>query len=458
MKKAKCNNEPSHKHTMTRRGMLRTTCRYGASMLLLPGVAGAFTKNIAAPAIIRRESSPLRIVRRTTYEVKPRGEVVPPPSYGALYAETKGYRLVNLHTPVRVSDDNGCSWQEYLIKPDFAEGLPHGYRRNPVTSALDPNKGKLITIVNSLDTPGLDPKQIEPPVAQFTYYLRYRVSTDGARSWAFEEPIVGEGKFTQENPFEGIYIGKNAYYIGDLGGKPLITRQGKVLVPSQTTLVNDDGTPYNPGKALTYTDVLILIGTWNKKGRLTWKAAQRVKGDPSRSTRGMIEPTLAEADDGRILNVMRGSNGHGADPEYKLPGYRWFSISEDGGEHWTDPKPWTYDDGRTFYSPSSMSNLIRHSSGRIFWLGNISEENPRGNLPRWPLVMGEVDRNTLTLIRNSIITLDTKNALDEGRGRIDISHVTAYEDRATGEFVVTHPRCYDAHKYYEYHELRIALA
>src|SRR5690606_13427121 len=111
-------------------------------------------------------------------------------------------------------------------------------------------------------------------------------------------------------------------------------------------------------------------------------------------------------------------------------------MSEDVGEQGTEPKPRTYDDGGTFDSASSMSNLIRHSSGRIFWLGNISEESPRGNLPRWPLVMGEVDRNTLTLIRNSIITLDTKNALDEGRGRIDISHVTAYEDRATGEFVV----------------------
>ena len=439
--------------------MLQASCQGGMGMLLLPGVENIFSKKRPlAPHVAGKVTPSLRIVSRTAYETKLRADVVAPPWYGALYAAPTGNRLLHLQDPVRISDDNGCTWTEHPIKPDFTEGLPYGYRRNTVTSVVDNNTGRLFTLVNSLDTPGLDPKRIEPPVAQFTYYLRYRVSTDGGRSWAFDEPIVGQGKFTQQNPFEGIHIGKSAFYIGDRGSKPIVTREGKILVPSQTTPLDADGAAYNPGKALTYTDVLILIGTWNANGRLTWNAAQRVKGDPARSVRGMIEPTMVELDDGRILMVMRGSNGHGADPEFKIPGYRWFSVSKNGGKNWSDPQPWTYDDGTPFFSPSSMSTLVRHSSGRIFWLGNITSENPRANLPRWPLVMGEVDPDSLRLIRDSILTVDTRTPSDEDQGRLDIIHVTAVEDRATGDFIVTYPRCYHSYKFYQFHKLQIAIS
>lgn len=64
-----------------------------------------------------------------------------------------------------------------------------------------------------------------------------------------------------------------------------------------------------------------------------------MEADPAASTRGTIEPTLAEMPDGRILMVMRGSNGGSKDPEFKIPGYRWHSVSSDGGYHWTKPQP-----------------------------------------------------------------------------------------------------------------------
>ena len=53
------------------------------------------------------------------------------------------------------------------------------------------------------------------------------------------------------------------------------------------------------------------------------------------------------------------------------------SLSKDGGSHWTKPEPWTYDTGEPFFSPSACSNLVRHSSGKLFWLGHISATNPR---------------------------------------------------------------------------------
>ena len=146
------------------------------------------------------------------------------------------------------------------------------------------------------------------------------------------------------------------------------------MVPAQTTPLGQDGKLWNPTGGHTYTDVLVLIGSWTNAHRLTW-AVSRVKGDPKRSTRGLIEPTLAEFPDGRILMVMRGSNGGKADRRNQLPSYKWFAISNDGGRQWSKPEPWSFDNGRPFFSPSSMSRLFRHPSGRCFWSGTLPDPN-----------------------------------------------------------------------------------
>ena len=171
----------------------------------------------------------------------------------------------------------------------------------------------------------------------------------------------------------------------------------------------------------------------------------------------MIEPTLAEMHDGRILMVMRGSNGGKADPRQELPSYKWVSLSRDGGETWSAPAPWTYEDGTPFFSPSAMSSLFRHSSGRHFWAGNLTPQNCRGNLPRWPLVIGEVDARSLKLLRSSVLTVDTQRPEDLTRGRLDLSHLTMLEDRENKQIVLVYPRSYNAYKSNEWVTMRLAL-
>jgi hypothetical protein len=395
------------------------------------------------------ESSSLRIVSRVVTKDSP-------PIHGAIYAERTGVRMLNVGA-AKVSQDNGQTWQPLTPKPDFRAGLPYGYRRDPVTSVLDPNTGRIVTIVNALDTPGLDPSINEPRIALETYYLRYRVSQDAGQTWLFDEPIIHAGNYTKEHPFDDLWIGKNSIFLGDAGCIPVVTRTGRVLVPAQMTLVGKDGKLANPGGGWTYTDVLVLIGTWTEGNRLTWKASHRVQGDPKRSTRGMIEPTLAEFPDGRILMVMRGSNGGKLDPKHELPSYRWFTLSADGGETWTKAEPWTYDDGKPFFSPSSMSALLHHSSGRCFWVGNVSAANCQANSPRYPVVMGEVDPKGLKLMRQSVLTVDTEQPEDRTRGRLDLSHFTIVEDRESREIVLVVPRAHGGYKSWEYATIRIAV-
>lgn len=329
------------------------------------------------------------------------------------------------------SPDNGSTWEALKPNPDFDSSLPKGYRRESFPLFVDQKHGRVLWIVNSLDTLGLDPNIVEPPVALEAYYLRYRVSTDGGRTWLFDEPIIQEGNYSLEHPIEGVWKNKNGLFMGDYGSLPIRTRAGKILVPAQACILGPNGKLASPGGGFTYTDVVVLIGSWTSRDRLKWEVA-RVQADPARTTRGIIEPTLAELPDGRLLMVMRGSNGGSKDPDFKLPAYKWSSISSDGGYTWSKPAPWTYDDGTPFYSPSSMSQLVPHSSGRLFWVGNISGQNPRGNDPRRPLVIGEVDRKTLRLIRSSVLVIDDLKPGDT-EGVELCAHTAVFEDRPSRE-------------------------
>jgi hypothetical protein len=407
-----------------------------------------------AMSVVAMRSAPAQvpvIVSREVGETRPAHHL-------ALYAEAEGSRLLS-HS--HVSEDNGRTWKRFQTAPDFAAGLPYGYRREMNTGVLDLATGRLLMMVNALDTPGLDPKAIEPPIAQNEYYVSYRVSRDGGRTWLFEEPVIQAG-LTGKNPIDGVWRGKNGVYLGDCGSIPIVTATGHILLPVQMGVLGEDGKLSNPLKTTTYTEVLVLRGAWKGDARVTWTASNRVKTSLDLSTRGMIEPTLAEFADGRILMVMRGSNA----TKREAPSRKWFSVSKDDGRSWSEPKPWGYDDGQLFFSPSSMSRLIKHSSGRVFWIGNVSPGNGYGNDPRYPIVLGEVDAKTLLLKRDSVIELDTRREEDSRRGeellkdpkaRLDLSHFWVREDRETRELVISYPRAFGGYKKSDWATLHVAV-
>jgi len=178
----------------------------------------------------------------------------------------------------------------------------------------------------------------------------------------------------------------------------------------------------------------MLKGVWQEDGRLSWTSSQRVLGDPARTTRGLIEPTIAELKDGTILMIMRASND--VMPEW--PAHKWMSFSRDGGDTWSEATPWTYQEGEAFHSPSACSQLIPHSNGKLYWMGNICGENPRGNRPRYPLVFGEVDQQTGLLIRESVTAVDDRQPGESER--LTLSNFHARQDRETGDVLVFLPR------------------
>lgn len=355
----------------------------------------------------------------------------PSPLRGAFYVNKTG---VEMMTYSARSEDNGRTWAPCVPQPDITSGLPANYRRSPYPGFVDPVNGCLITVMLAMDRPDVDGAIEEPKETATDSYIRYRVSLDGGKTFLFDEPVIQEGAYDFKHPLEGLYLGKNAIFLGDMGCRPMRTRQGCIIVPTQMTILNADGALETFGSGWDYYHCLMLIGTWKEDHRLAWNVSEPIAADPARSVRGLYEPTLAEMPDGRLLCVMRGSNGHKKDPGYTWPGRKWYCVSTDGGWHWSRPEPWHYSNGKDFFSPSSMSQIVAHSNGRYFWIGNISPSNSQGNAPRWPLVMGEIDPGSMMLAEDSIITIDTRGP-DDPEG-LQLSNFYAFEDRETGDIVL----------------------
>jgi hypothetical protein len=394
---------------------------------------------VVLPALLRRacgaQAAGSYAVRRETFLRMP----APGTSIGAFsyYARPSGLELISRHTYMtrsdtsdrafrRFSSDNGRTWSEADETFTVEQRAGGTFRRGVTSGIVDPTTGALI----EFRIEGLFEKD-QPLERLRGWTITYALSRDGGRTWATEEPVIHRGaEFSAEHPLPGVWRGKNCAYIGDRASAPLALNDGTLLLPIQIVPLGADGKLFNPGGGYTYTAAAVLRGTWRADKSLDWEMSSVVQGDPARSTRGMIEPTIAELADKRLVMVMRGSN----DRKPQLLAGKWVSFSRDAGRTWSVPQLWTYADGTVFHSPSACSQLVPHSSGRVFWLGNITPQNPEGNRPRYPMVIGEVDRRSGLLRRDTVTVIDDRRP--EDGELLSLSNFFAREDRETHELVL----------------------
>ncbi|MCK5759628.1 MAG: exo-alpha-sialidase [Clostridiales bacterium] len=338
---------------------------------------------------------------------------------------------------VQFSEDDGVTWsnpKEIVTEQKIESGTERYYYRNSIMY-----EGKLI----SMKIKGVLPT--DDPIEGLKHWATwYTVSEDGGRTNIVEEQVILEGiEYDASHPVKGVWSGKNSLMMGDRTELPIITKyqndwrndNGKILLPVQITPVGPDGCYYNPGGGYTYHYSAVIHGEFVKDSRIRWfYMTEPVQNDPSMSTRGAIEPTLIELKDGRVLMVMRGSNGGIKDPDCEIPSYRWYSVSNDGAKTFSVPKPWTYTDGEVFFSPSSCSQLMEHSNGKYYWLGNINKQNSRANMPRNPLYICEVDQENLLLIKETLCVVAD---VEEGQSQdTTFSNFYAREEKSTGDVLV----------------------
>jgi hypothetical protein len=328
---------------------------------------------------------------------------------------------------LRYSKDNGRTWEDGEELPTYGIRPGAKLRRSWRGATIDPVSGRFIRFYNEALLPSDNPLE-----GFWRWVVRYAVSEDGGMTWYLDEEIICAGQeFNAAHPVPGVNVGHNCVMIGDEACKQIFLADGTLIVPVIVSPVGPDGHYFNPGDGYTYSDAAVLRGRWAADGRhMEWELSQRVKGDPALSTRGMDEPTVASLADGRLLMVIRGSN----DKKPSLPGRRWVAYSSDQGRTWSKPEYWSYTTGELFFSPAASSQLLTLSSGRLFWLGNICPENPAGNRPRFPFIIGEVDRRTGLLDQQSVRIVDDRGPHDSAM--LQLSGISAREDRETGEIVL----------------------
>lgn len=385
-------------------------------------------------------------VRREVFIASPRaGVAVLAASY---YTRPNGGELLSLHqfmsrsdtvdvAFLRTSRDHGRTWSEATEVPTLEVRSGGKFRRALRGGVADAKTGRFVRF----QIEGLLPTD-DPLEGMRQWYITYQVSADGGRTWPVNEQVIQRGaEFSPTHPLPGVWVGKNCVMVGDLASVPIELADGTLVLPVIVSPLGPDGSYFNPGGGYTYTDAAVLRGRWRAEagaeGKIDWEMSALVKGDPERSTRGMDEPTVAPLVDGRLLMVLRGSNGG----KPALPGRRWAAWSSDAGRTWTKPEPWTYTDGGDFFSPSACSQLVPHSFGRLFWIGNIVPVNPTGNQPRTPLVIGEVDVTSGMLRRETVRVIDERKEGDSPL--LALSNFSAREDRETGEIVVNLSRLFE---------------
>lgn len=356
--------------------------------------------------------------------------LVPSPGKGtaimavAWYAKAKGLDMISMEQRwsrsdtidviyFRTSKDNGRTWSQ-PVEYNTGEKTPQGMiRRHLRAGYADPRSGRLLEFWMEATLPTDDP-------------------LEGLRRWAIfykidngpTQQIILKGR-TPQSPLPNVTLGVNGYALGDHGCAPVTAPNGDILLPLQIFPARD-GKLYNPAGGYTWSDSAVLHGQW-RGNSLEWSLSNLVEGDPAVTTRGLVEPTIAFLDSKRVLMVMRGSN----DKNHALPGYKWLSISNDGGRTFPPAKPWTFTNNKNFFSPSATSKLLPHSNGKIYWLGNITPENPKGNRPRYPFVIAEVDRKSGLLIESSLRQIDTRGPAENEL--LTLSNFHANEDRETKE-------------------------
>jgi hypothetical protein len=250
---------------------------------------------------------------------------------------------------------------------------------------------------------------------------------------------------------EAVAAGRARAWTGDFGKpqgvamsfcNPVQDARGRVLLPVQWQMADEDGAlraqgfeprPGMPHFLRDFWEVGLVIGEEGDDGEYDWRLAGAVPFDVATTTRGLCEGTFTELKDGRLAMILRGSNSM---RHTLLPGYKWLSFSEDGGESWSLAQPLTYDDGAPVESGATGSALFRSQrNGRLYWMGNPCDEGTHAvaNWPRTPLVLAEVREEPFALVRDSLFVID--RAPDDNP-YVQHSNFKYYQDRETGDVVV----------------------
>lgn len=277
--------------------------------------------------------------------------------------------------------------------------------------------------------------------------LYYRLSFDDGYTWTDKKYIIQKGpSFNSKQFIKDVEFGVNMA----ASVSPVIVRakDNSLLVSVQIQILDKDGTLLNP-TGMGYMKAGVLKAFWSSEILdYEWDLGEYVTVGLDKSVRGLYEPTYGLINKNEIMMIMRNSNYRQSD---SITGTKFYSISVDNGYTWSEPEMLLYDDGSIMYSSSCIPKVLNHSNGDIYYIGVINEENPKGNLPRYPLCIAKIEKETKRIIKKSVTIIDTKRKNHDLEANtsnvVDYSNHGIYEDKKTGDIVVLAPYREDLTKY-----------
>lgn len=353
------------------------------------------------------------------------------------FEESSDWHIVSLR---RTSEDNGHTWSKWVTVPKPIQTNPTGLftlaygPSQGGTGQYDPISGQLIK--TSLQRIVMGEALVE---GKWWDHGFYQFSSDNGKTWGAGHQLKYEEgpEFDPSDWGNQNWLKSNQMYIGN---KPIVIKNGSVVISATVPVPYRDEEDEKYPVMDNYREgcvagAMCFIGSWNAtKMNYDWRQSNSVFLPRQVSSRGLYELELSEFTNGNLLLIMRGSNT-GLDIT-KSPGRLWFSVSKDGGLTWNDISDMRYDSGEQFYGPSSISRTVRSSkTGKLYWVGNICNVPPRGNSPRYPLQIVEIDENGPAFRKDTVTVIDDRDPENDSE-HLQLSNFSLFENRETQEMEI----------------------
>ena len=323
---------------------------------------------------------------------------------------TSGASDVYLNHQRRISTDNGRTWSDpESIENMVAQTPKGGMAKYLCAHTVDRKRGSVYQPLMRRLWPDMKAytmpwdKEYKSPLIDHTFVIE---NADTQSMMKYEEgPDVDP-----DNPFDPAFLKTNRAYPGN---GMAIGDDSTVLFPI-SCITSDDRDEERQGVVLMRLD----------SGAGEWKASNQQYISKRLSSRGLIEPDVTILENGHILVVCRGNNTE------STPGRKWMLLSSDGGRTLGPVEEFRYDDGSSFYSPSSIHKFIRSSkTGKLYWIANILPRPPEGGRPRYPLQICEIDEEIPAVKKDSLCVIDDRQ--ENEPELIQFSNFSVIENRET---------------------------